>query len=122
MGKRTDPNQLFLITWSDNWADEMDLDGFRVMTRGQWKKCKDDAQLCFEHEGTQTLYFGTNEQIEYDSYDTYIDNFKTHAITPAQAEYFKKIFGKYGQGFFPDLRDRADEYREDTNDGQTEAL
>lgn len=56
-----------LIRYNDNWADEMDINGFVVILDSDWDKIKDLMRKLFER-GQWTFGIGTNEEIEYNSF------------------------------------------------------
>ena len=52
-----------LVIFDGNWADEMDVEGFMIVS----KECWDYKQIEWEHtEFPQELYIGTNEALVYD--------------------------------------------------------
>lgn len=95
--------QWLLVTFSDNWSDEMDLEGFEVVTRKEY----DDyvaEKLKIESEEGETSFrrcFGTNEDNEYESFQDYLDQtVSIQEISDEEAEVLMKFFPG-GNGFTP---------------------
>lgn len=67
----------YLVVYKDNYADEFDLEGFKIFTQEEW-----DAYV----KGLQKLeyptmtYFGTNEYVEYESFEDLIRRYKVIPI------------------------------------------
>lgn len=94
-----------LVKYDSNWADEMDIDGFKVLTNEQWEKYQQDFKKHFKEE-CYSYYVGTNEEIEYSDFDEFISDFKASEITNEEAAVLEKLFDNlstYGYGFFPEL-------------------
>ena len=94
-----------LVKYDSNWADEMDIDGFKVLTDKQWEKYQRDFKKHFKEEW-YTYYVGTNEEIEYGDFEEFRNDFNVSEITDEEAAVLEKLFGnlsKYSYGFFPDL-------------------
>lgn len=96
-----------LVKFSDNWADEMDLEGFEVVTRKQYddfvaEKLKSPSEDDDDYEGGSFCRcFGTNEENEYDSFQAYLDEtVKIVEITESEAAVLTKFFPN-GSGFTP---------------------
>ena len=53
----------FLVKYSDNWADEMDIDGCVVITEEQYNKIQENLKSFKPF----TFSIGTNEEIEYET-------------------------------------------------------
>ena len=95
-----------LVKYDSNWADEMDIDGFRLFTDKQWEKYQKDFQKHFKKDKRYTYYVGTNEDIEYGDFDGFMSDFKVSEITDEEAAVLSKLFDNlkdYGYGFFPEL-------------------
>jgi hypothetical protein len=86
----------FFYKFSDNWADEMDLEGFAILTETQ----KDIAlaKIKREYKRGGSISFGTNEDNDYDSLEDVMDCIEIKEI--ATNEYFaiKKVFGGISMG------------------------
>jgi hypothetical protein len=98
-----------LVKFDSNWADEMDIDGFMVMTQDEWDQYKAHTKKFFEQLGERSWSFGigTNEEIEYESHDEFIRELKVEEITDVEYESLAHLFKYYDGtvqfGFFPDL-------------------
>jgi hypothetical protein len=58
-----------LVKYHDNWADEMNLTGFAVMTVKDWKAIQEEVKTFFQKKKCGwTFGVGTNEDIEYENY------------------------------------------------------
>lgn len=102
----------YLVRWEDNWADEMDLEGWRVMDQTEldaWKSRLQETGRC-------TLSFGTNEENEYKSGQDVLDCCTVRPIADSDAEVLQRLFeGSDGfTGFvYPYSEDKEDEEYED---------
>jgi hypothetical protein len=101
----------YLVKFTDNWADEMDLYGFRIM---------DGDQLDEFTKGIRAIkrfplevYFGTNEFVIYENQEDIMKCFMIQPITASEKSFLDRCFPKasrWGYGVFPALEDYADEY------------
>lgn len=101
--------KLLFIRYDDNWADEMDVEGWRIYSTKDWEECVKDHQKMFETHGTLTYSVGTNEEIEYESFNEWRNNFSTKSITTKEVEVLKKFFGRDSHGFFANMQGYYDE-------------
>lgn len=93
-----------LVEWNGNWADEMDLNGFKVCEKRDWDKyVKTMDNVTFP----ETHCVGTNEDLEWETKEDHLDEFKARKITSEQYQTIKKLIG-VEFGFFPDLSYKAD--------------
>lgn len=98
-----------LIKWSDNWADEMDLEGFHIMSEKAWtaflKLLDDTIEIYTKHNDNLFQCFdfcvGTNEQITYKSKEDFLKSFEIEEIDANTEEVIKDNFGPLPYGFFP---------------------
>lgn len=116
-------NTYVLVSYNDNYADEFDIEGFRVFWFRDWDEFV--ARLPEEF----TMGIGTNEQIEYDSKETLMKCFSVKKINSDHAavlaEHFTRIdtqsldwngrsfnktirIEKVEHGFFPNPREEAE--------------
>lgn len=125
--------EFVLIKWSDNWADEMDLEGFAVMDTDEFAKWKENIPSPY------TFYVGTNEEIDYSTKKELIDystkkelisNLEVQPLTPGEVKFFFDNFGEIDTrckewngkdfelveeylvcsfGFFPGMEDRDED-------------
>jgi len=87
-----------LVIFDDNWADEMDITGFDILTEEQWEYKK----LELEHTTfPQDVGFGTNESNIYEDANEFLGNFKTFPISEKEEEVIRKFFGMYHFGTIP---------------------
>lgn len=96
--------QQILVKFTEDYADEFDISGFRVMTETKWNSHIADVRLTAKWP--QSKYFGSNEGIEWASFDDYLRAFKVVPITPEQAEFLDSAFSVSDRGNFLQL----DEY------------
>jgi len=79
-----------LIIFNGDWADEMDVEGFMIVSEECWKY----KQLEWENTPfPQELYVGTNEAIEYDDIKEYLRDFKVKEISDEEETVIRKLFG-----------------------------
>ena len=87
-----------LVIFKDDWADEMDIEGFDILTKEEWEYKK----LEIEHTVfPQDVGFGTNECNNYDSAQDFLSMFKAVPISDEQEKMFRGIFGNYSFGTIP---------------------
>lgn len=101
--------KMVLVKYDCNYADEFDLEGFIIMPQLEWLKHITSVQKHFEkwdsehapdrwgnREGIE-VYFGTNEQVIYEGFESYRRSFTVTDLSDADVETFKRHFGKsYG--------------------------
>ena len=95
--RNLDPLTPVLVAFDTNWADEMDIEGFRVMTVAEWINLYNAFDIDQAHE----IYFGTNESNTYSEAREVLDEFSVYELTPEQASVMNTIF-PYGHGEFPE--------------------
>lgn len=91
-----------LVKYSSNWADEMDIDGFCLMTKGEYLDWVADWTTFFKQiDGEAYCYcIGTNEDIPYEDAEGFFNDFEGKYITEDHYNTFVLYFGKE-YGFFP---------------------
>jgi len=110
-----------LVKFDSNWADEMDADGFQVMTEVEFEDYKKVVGKVFKVASVPGWSFGigTNEEIEFESEQDFFRCVEPTEISDEDYETFKKYFTKYDKtisyGFFPDV-DYFNSYLEDLED------
>ena len=72
-----------LVLFNDDWADEMDMNGFSIMREDQWNW---HVSALKASAYPVELYFGTNESNEYNSAEEIIRCYTVKAITDEEAE------------------------------------
>lgn len=96
----------YLVKYSANWADEMDLEGLAVFTQKEFYDFSDTAMKIaelIENREYYTYWFGTNEGIEYGDIHHFLDSF---TIKTLDALSYSLISGnicntEHTYGFFP---------------------
>ncbi len=82
---------MLLIIFEDNWADEMDIYGFSIMSQEKWKyKVNETNNTTFPRE----VYFGTNEFNIYETPDEFLSRFKVKHLKTAEFQILIKLFGR----------------------------
>lgn len=94
-----------LVKYDSNWADEMDVSGFRIMTDDDWEAYQEAFKNHFDAGEQYSHGIGTNEEIEYEDIKQFMSDFKVEEITTEEAAVIHKFFSKGsredGEGFFP---------------------
>jgi len=92
-------NAMFLVKTKYDWADEMDVEGFFLMTPGEYDYFIKEVEAI---EYPIEWYIGTNEFITFYEADDIFKEFDVQVLNLEQAELIKKLFVKYGEyGFTP---------------------
>ena len=86
----------YLYKFEDNWADEMDLEGFAILTETEKDIALARIRKEYKHGGT--IGFGTNEDNEYDSLSDVMDTVSFKEITAVEYNAIKKAFGATSMG------------------------
>jgi hypothetical protein len=89
-----------LVRYHQCWADEFDVDGFRIMEADEWNA------LIAQFEEIPNWNFGSNEGFE--GGETQLRHFDVVNISDAEAEILIKFFGEE-YGIFPYLEDLLNE-------------
>lgn len=86
----------YIYKFSDNWADEMDLEGFAALNEMQ----KDIAlaKIKREYRKGGTVCFGTNEDNEYDSLEDVLDCIEIEEISLQEYQVLHKLFSGGSSG------------------------
>lgn len=74
------------IKYRDNWADEMDLFGFAIIQKDKWEALLVRMQKFFDRKGEWNFGVGTNEDVEYSSYDGWLQHFTVTELSEAESE------------------------------------
>ena len=83
--------EFLLVKYRDNYADEFDVNGFRIFTFEEWENWKLNLKEEQLHAG-----FGTNEACEYESKD---DLLRCMKVIPISAEVTKSLFEVFGKPY-----------------------
>lgn len=89
-----------LVTYKINWADEMDISGFRIMTEEAWEELKSELTN-FDEEFSYCI--GTNQDLVFSSGAKLLEKLKSIDITDSQAEQITNWFGN--DYSYPDILD-----------------
>lgn len=90
---------MYLVKYSSNWADEIDIDGHVVLSDGEYDIFM--MQLNALENGF-TFCIGTNQEIDYESSSDVLDNLEVIAINDADFVVLNNL-GLLSQGFAEDL-------------------
>lgn len=98
----------YLLNFTDNYADEFDVYGFKVLTEEEYLKQKESSEKAFElrlEAAKNSKYgpndcveigFGTNESVEFYSFENYMDSIKVMEINEDEYNVLAKLFKSYG--------------------------
>jgi hypothetical protein len=110
--------QMLLVKFHSNYADEFDVEGFIVMSTSQWQAHNEGVAKVFENKKanapppdpskqwdrrhtdacTVEVYFGTNEQMMYESLEDYMRCFDISSLTDDEVAVLTKLFARgYGE-------------------------
>ena len=105
--------QMLLVEYKDNYADQFDISGFIITTEKTWKEFCDRGLKYFENNESETYQFGSDEWIEYRSAKEFFSCFKGKKLNTEDAEIIQELLtydfsypdsGLFFQkGFFPDI-------------------
>ena len=101
---------MLFIQFNDNWADEMDVRGGKIMTEKEYEKYITAAKKAFEVNNYIDFWIGTNELIDYENFTDFINTLTIYSITEKEEDVLKR-FNLENYGFFPDYI--FDEYYEE---------
>lgn len=101
---------MWLVKLADNWADEMDIEGFSIMSTGQftqWAKTVEEVAKKIDEGRSFEWYIGTNEWIDWDSGKDFKEAFNCEVITDEEANILKRLLleGLDKYGLFPSGQD-----------------
>lgn len=106
-----------LVKYRDNWADEMDIEGFRLMTIAEWEDVKQRAAAYFKENTEYTYYIGTNEEVTFRGYNAWERHFDVFNLLDHEYHGIKRTLGDEF-GFFPfhDFEDEVWDVEEDEDE------
>lgn len=98
-----------LVKYDSNWADEMDICGFCLMTKKAYEKWIKGWEELFKAIGGEFSFgVGSNEAIDYSSFKEFSGDLDVKEITDELYElleiYFGKCYGIFPQDV-PDIED-----------------
>ena len=92
-----------LVKFSGNWADEMDIVGFQIMSEDEWnfkikeaKECQFPAEICV----------GTNQYVDFDTPEDYLNSFEIKEITEGEEKIIKRLIltkGSYCRSYYGEI-------------------
>lgn len=110
-----------LIKSSMDYADEFDVHGFYVCDKEEFDFYTLCAKEYFENGGEEIeCYFGTNEAVCIDSYDTWSWGLEIVDISDSDAEVLLRLFGKsgFGRDFIVEPAEKMDRYFDEWKQAQ----
>ena len=84
-------NKHFLVIENSNYADEFDLQGYRLFKANSEEELKE--LLLEDRDFPEEFYFGTNECIEIDSEEEFFDCLDIQEISKEQYKVLEKLLG-----------------------------
>ena len=84
----------WLVKLNDNWADEMDVQGFSIMSSAdfvQWARTVERVAREIDAGHSFEFFIGTNEWIDWDSGRQFKDAFSCDVIEDFEAEALKRL-------------------------------
>ena len=94
---------MWLIKFTGNWEYEMDVEGFFIMSTGQftqWAKTVEEVAKKIDEGHSFEWYFSINEWIDWNSGKDFKEAFSCEVITDEEAEVLKRLllheFASYG--------------------------
>lgn len=84
-----------LVTWAANWADEMNLDGWFIVSKAEWEK---NYTILAKMPGRWSTYVGSNQEMQYDSRKEALDGYNVREISQQEIDTLQKLFGKDSMG------------------------
>ena len=94
---------MWLIKFTGNWEYEMDVEGFSIMSTGQftqWAKTVEEVAKKIDEGHSFEWYFSINEWIDWNSGKDFKEAFNCEVITDEEAEVLKRLllheFASYG--------------------------
>ena len=85
-----------LVKFESNWADEMDVCGFAVMSSDEWNKVR---QIILLIKDEFSISVGTNEEIEYENGQELLDEYEVCEISDDESQIIQRLFGHH-YGYF----------------------
>ena len=94
---------MWFIKFTGNWEYEMDVEGFSIMSTGQftqWAKTVEEVAKKSDEGHAFEWYFSINEWIDWNSGKDFKEAFSCEVITDEEAEVLKRLllheFASYG--------------------------
>lgn len=99
---RLNMEQQYLLKYSDNWADEIDIEGHCILSETELEEFLEAASKCECFE----FYVGTNEEIEYEGKEGITEAVDYQAISAFDVEVLRGL-GLADCGFASSFVDRV---------------
>lgn len=80
-----------LVTWDSNWADEMDISGFKIFNEDEWNTFKETVS---KRKHQFTIFVGTNEDIDYDNGKMLLEELTIKKLSEDEYKVIKKFVGE----------------------------
>jgi len=81
-----------LVKWTEDWADEFDMTGFRIMSDKHWNSFQEALKLI---SYPQEMYFGTNEAYNFEDAQDIMSGIEVvENLSDSDLETFEKCFPK----------------------------
>lgn len=82
-----------LARFSDNWADEIDVDCYKVLEfdREEYDDFLKRVEFCRNYQGEMSYGVGSNEWIEYENGADYLSAISLEVISKEDYEVFKRL-------------------------------
>lgn len=90
-----------LVKYSGDWADEMVVRGFTVFSNQRYESWIIAWKKAFETEGRQRHGCGSNQWIDYETFEDFESSLTITDITEEQASTLDALFGDRQFGHFP---------------------
>jgi len=108
----------YLYEYSANWADEMDVAGFMLLTETEKDMTLASIKKRFRKGGTVSI--GSNEEIEYSDFDEVMNDVSITEITKQDFDTINRLFGSsFGEtGPCSDFDDYDEDFSDDLDDSE----
>lgn len=83
----------FIVKQSGNYADEFDTEGFFLAEGKNLKEVRKSLEPSEDTVFPAEVYFGTNEAIEFEDLEEYLDSFEITEITKQQYDAIGDVIG-----------------------------
>lgn len=75
------PKDSLFIRFEADWADEITLNGFGIMSKNKWQQHLNFAETYFRTHDTWRVSVGSNQFIVYRSYENWLSHFNLREMT-----------------------------------------
>ena len=82
-----------LVKASADWADEFYCECFWAGPKKDWKQLLEDYKKGFADRGEVEICFGTNESLEYGSFDDWNRENEVKKISEDEFKFLRRVFG-----------------------------